>query len=80
MITLQQELAIKNLGTALVGHMPPNDVANLMNATLCADDDERLSDYQAGLIKILFDRICELSPEAMDIATGQIRSRAETDR
>ena len=47
-----------------------------MNATLCTDDDERLSDYQAGLIKILFDRLCELSPEAMDIAVGHIRSES----
>jgi hypothetical protein len=78
MITLQQELAIKNLGTALVGHMSPNDVAILMNATLCADDDERLSDYQAGLIKILFDRLCELSPEGMDIAMGLVRKQTQT--
>jgi hypothetical protein len=76
MLSTQKQFAIRDLGAALVACLNVETIADLMNGTLCADDDERLSDYQAELVRILFDRICELSPEAMDIAIGNRRTDA----
>lgn len=70
MISPQKRFAIQDLGAALVASMTPQMIADLLTATLCHDDDERLTDYQSELIGILFDRLVELKPEAVDLAIG----------
>ena len=46
-------------------------VAGLLNATLCRDDDPRLSDYQLSLANAVFNRLCALRPEAIAVAQGR---------
>ena len=40
----------------------------LINATLAADDDERLTDEQAEAAGSLHQLLCELKPDAMHLA------------
>jgi hypothetical protein len=43
-------------------------LAELINATLAADDDERLTDEQAEAAGSLHQLLCELKPDAMELA------------
>jgi len=57
-------------GVALASRMSRENLAHVLNALLCIDDDEKAAEevIQAG--QIVFDKISSLRPEAVAIAQG----------
>ena len=59
--------------TQLVAHVLAKvlttlETAAVLNALLCAQDDERLDDIEAAVGQEIFDELCDYSPQAMEIA------------
>ena len=57
-----------NIASALVKLLTPEQVAAIIDATLCANDDERLTNIEALAATMLFDVLCAASPLALWIA------------
>lgn len=66
---LMQETVELTAGV-LVKLLSPSQVADLLNATLCAEDNELLTDSESELAQWLHDGLCQNCPAAIDIAVG----------
>lgn len=56
--------------------MQPEGIAAILNATVMADDDDRLSDSEVDYAECLHETLCKLCPEAIDIAVrGNVARR-----
>ena len=64
----ETNMTIKHLAEALAIRCTVGELAELINATLAADDDERLTDEQAEAAGSLHQLLCELKPDAMHLA------------
>ncbi len=53
----------------------PETIADLMEATLSAEDNERLSVYHANLAEALFESLTELRPDCVKLAQERPESR-----
>ena len=62
------EIQLQHLAEALAIRCTVGELAELINATLAADDDERLTDEQAEAAGSLHQLLCELKPDAMHLA------------
>ena len=58
----------KEIATVLTKVMTSEQLAVVLNALLTCDQDETLTDRESELGTALFDRIADLSPEAVGIA------------
>ena len=70
MMTLQTKAAVKTTAAILHKLCTPQVLAEILSVTLCADAEPSLSDYEAIMAAELFDKIGDLSPEAIEIAQG----------
>ena len=62
---------ITELTRLLVKVCDDQTLANLMNATICADADERLTDREAGIAERFFDALTNAAPQsALSLAHG----------
>ncbi len=68
MLSIQRKFAVDDLGAALAGLLPADELARLLNFTIGAEAEPRLSDYQVELIARLHDRLCDLRPDAVQVA------------
>tara|TARA_R110002126_G_scaffold289504_1_gene444552 strand:- start:3851 stop:4039 length:189 start_codon:yes stop_codon:yes gene_type:complete len=59
---------MRHLAEALAIRCTVGELAELINATLSADSDERLTDEQVEAASALHHLLCELKPDAMDLA------------
>lgn len=75
---MSRRATIHELAEALSVLCDSDTLADLMDATLSADADERLTDYQADLAEALFESLCELRPECVILA--QTREHAKPKR
>jgi hypothetical protein len=64
----ETNMTIQHLAEALAIRCTVGELAELINATLAADDDERLTDEQAEAAGSLHQLLCELKPDAMHLA------------
>ena len=64
----ETNMTIKHLAEALAIRCTVGELAELINATLAADDDERLTDEQAEAAGSLHQLLCELRSDAMELA------------
>ena len=62
------EIQLQHLAEALAIRCTVGELAELINATLSADDDERLTDEQAEAAGSLHQLLCELRSDAMELA------------
>lgn len=61
-------MTIQHLAEALSVVCTVGELAELINATLAADDDERLIDDEAKAANELHQLLCELRSDAMELA------------
>ena len=64
----ETNMTIQHLAEALAIRCTVGELAELINATLAADDDERLTDEQAEAAGSLHQLLCELRSDAMELA------------
>ena len=62
------EIQLQHLAEALAILCPVGVLAELINTTLSADADERLTDEQAEAAGSLHQLLCELRSDAMELA------------
>jgi hypothetical protein len=60
----------EKLARVLATVLSTEQLAGVLNGLLCVDADERLSDELAAAGGALFDQLCDLSPEAVSLASG----------
>ena len=65
---MTRRATIHDLAQVLTILCADETIADLMNATLSADADERLDDYQADIAEALFDSLTELRPDCVELA------------
>ena len=61
-------MSMRALAEALVIRCTVGELAELINATLSVEDDERLMDDQVEAADSLHHLLCELKPEAAELA------------
>lgn len=65
---MSRRVTIHDLAEALTIMCTDETIADLMNNTLAAAQDDRLTDYQADLAEAFFDSLTELRPDCVLIA------------
>ena len=66
----EKRFAVQDLARTLTILLSNQGIADLMNATLSSECDERLSGYQCDLATELFDTLCDERPDCVAIAQG----------
>ena len=70
---------VRDLAETLAVLLPVGHVAGILDATLNATDDERLTDERAELAELLHDTLSDARPEAVDLAmTGRAGGGTQT--
>lgn len=72
MRNLRDTTNISTLSLALNKLLTTRQLAELLDAILCCEEEERLTDREVAAAQWLFDDLTELCPEAVEIAAQGI--------